>query len=354
MEIINGKKYVSPLDEKNRIGMEIDGLEEYGLVEENSRRKLDGHLPKRFVKLSSCYFLRYLEEMKNNPNSSYESYLDIEDVRNGNVPRNFSVLLKFNTNDLAEVSNGPNEIMNYVKAELCGPAVMNELGIKTVYNSILVETSGYAQYVMSIDAIKPDEEMFSLQDFISCNFSEWVDSGVDIVKQYATFLLERECGVSKEELKSPKYVKLLKELEHEFLVRYLGNVVLLGNNDFNTRNYAFLVNKKEKTIRTFPCFDYEFCFNGCYYKPQIEENVELIYKRNPELLAEFAEKFKKLLVVQDNGKTRLRNILNETLQIDIESDFFDYILSHNIDRFFEAYEKVLGKEKFDLNQLTFL
>ena len=348
------KNYVSPHDEKSRYGSFIEGFEEDNSDASYSKKKLGGRLPKRFVRLSSNYFVKYIEEIKNNPNSSYETYLDNDEIRKGNCPNNFSVLLKINSNDLAEMSSGPNELMNYVKAELCAPAVLNELGVKTVYNSILVETSGYSQYVMSINAVKPDEEFFVLQDFISCNFSEWVESGIDIVRQYATFLLERECGVTPEELKTEKYVKMLNELEDEFIVRYLANVVLLGNNDYNARNYAFAVDKKSKSIRTFPCFDFEFCFNGCYYKPLIEENVEAIYKRNPKVLAEFAKKFEGLMAVQDNGKTKLRNILNQTLQIDIESDFFGFIVSRNIDTFFEAYDKILGDEKMDENQLRIL
>ena len=349
---INGKNYVSPLEDDKRIGKDIEGLEEFELVEKSG--KLEGRLKKRFVRLSSNYFSKFIDEIQTNPGSSYETYLDNDEIRKGKYPNNFSALLKYNTNDMAQMTGGENEIMSCIKAELCAPAIMNELGIKTVYNSILVETSGYAQYVMSIDAVRPDEEIFVLNDFISCNFADWIGSGLDIVRQYATFLLERECGVTKEELESKKYKKMFEELQDEFLVRYLANVVVLGNSDYNARNYAILVNKKTKQVRTFPCFDYELCFNGCYLKTMIEENLAEMLKINSKLVEDFAKKLKKISTVEDNGKTKLRNILNQTLQIDIENDFFDFIVSRNIDTFFEAYDKVLGEEKVNPDQLTFL
>ena len=349
---INGKKYVSPLDDSGRIGKDIEGLEEFEFVEKS--KKLEGRLQKRFVKLSSNYFSKFISEIQNNPNSSYETYLDNDEIRRGIYPNNFSVLLKYNTNDMAELSGGANEMLSYIKAELCAPAIMNALGVKTVYNSILVESSGYAQYVMSIDAVRPDEEIFVLNDFISCNFADWVGTGIDIVKQYSTFLLERECGVKKEELSSEKYKRMFDELRDEVMVRYLANVVVLGNNDYNARNYAILLNRKTKQVRTFPCFDYEFCFNGCYLKPLIEENIAEMVKINPKLVDDFAKKLEELVSFESNGKTRLRNILNKTLQTPDENEFYEYIVSRNIETFFETYDKVLGKGKNNPDQLSIL
>lgn len=352
MEIINGKNYVSPQDDKFRIGLDIDGLQEFELVEVQSSGKLEGRLPKRFVRLSSNYFSNYIREIQNNPNSSYETFLDNEEIRKGNIPNNFSVLLKFNHNDLAFVANETNDILSHIKAELCAPVIMNELGVKTVYNSILVETSGYAQYVMSIDAIKSNEETFVLNDFISCDFSGWIESGMDIVGQYATFLLERECGLTKEELSTDKYKKMIEELKDEFIVRYLANIVLLGNNDYNARNYALLVNKKTKQVRTFPCFDYEFCFNGCYLKEGVRENFELIMKYKPKILIDFAQKMKALTEIQKSGKTRLQEVIAQVLPEENENSFYYYILNKNIETFFEIYEQVLDKEKTNPDQLT--
>jgi flagellar motor switch protein FliG len=77
-------------------------------------------------------------------------------------------------------------------------------------------------------------------------------------------------------------------------------------------------------------------------------------KRNPKLLNNFAEKLRKLVKIQQSGKTRLREVLNEALQVQTENDFCEYIVLRNIDTFFEAYDKVLGEEKVNPDQLTFL
>lgn len=351
---IGGLKYISPLDDEKRIGKDIECLEEYGLVEENSREILKGHLPKRFVRLSSSYFMDYINEIKNNPNSSYETYLDRDLIRGDYVPRNFSVLIKYDTNDLAYLKGEINDVLPQITSELCAPVIMNELGVKTVYNSILIEHSGYAQYVLSIDAVKPNEEVFCLENFMSCIFSGWIETGLDIVKHYVEDLLKRECGVPQEQIKGSEYQQKIKELQDEFMVRYLANVVVLGNCDYNARNYAFLVNKKTKEIRTFPCFDYEFCFNGCFFKNQVKENVKIIRERNPKLLESFALKLRELIKCKKNGSSRLYEVLKKTLDGVTEKGIYDYIISQNIESFFDVYKDVVCDEKTNLNQLKYL
>ena len=147
---------------------------------------------------------------------------------------------------------------------------------------------------------------------------------------------------------------MFNELRDEVMVRYLANVVVLGNNDYNARNYAILLNRKTKQVRTFPCFDYEFCFNGCYLKPLIEENIAEMVKINPKLVDDFAKKLEELVSFESNGKTKLRNILNKTLQTPDENEFYEYIVSRNIETFFETYDKVLGKGKNNPDQLSIL
>lgn len=352
---IDGKRYVSPLEDEKRIGKNIAGLQEFELVEEARENRLTGHLPKRFVRLDSNYFLRFIEEIKKNPNSSYETYLDNKDIRKGIIPKNFSVLLKYDTNDLAELnSSNFNEVLSHIASELCAPALMNELGIKTVFNTILVESSGYSQYVLSIDAVKPNEELFCLENFMSNNFGGPIETGLDIVKLYAEFLLERECGLTREEILSDKYQQQIRNLQDEFMVRYLANIIVLGNCDYNARNYAFLINKKTKQIRTFPCFDYEFCFNGFFFKASAKDNMKEIMKRNSKILPDFAKRLKRLTKYQKSGYSRLQEVLSETVGGLSQEHTYLYILNRNIETFFEVYEDVLESQKGNPDQLSIL
>lgn len=352
---LDGLIYIDPkeeLTESERIGKDISGLEEYGLVEVRTRRKLAGHFQKRFVKLSSWYFSKYINEIVGNPNSSYETYLDNNDIRSGIVPKNFSVLIKQDVNYYAEMNGSENKILGAVLAELCVPAIMNEIGVKTVYNSVLVESDGYLQYIMSIDAIKPDEELFSLEEFVSCNFAGWIGSSFDIVREYVSHLFVTECGVDPKELKTEKYQKIFKDLMDEFIVRYLANVLVLGNNDFNTRNCAVVVNRKTMQIRFFPCFDYELCFNKVYLYDLVYDNLRVINKMNPRLLKDFCKRVKSLITVQKSGKTRLKEVIENSISDFGEKDYFEQVVIKNIEDFLDVYNKVLGDEKSVENQLT--
>ena len=79
------QKYIKKVTEKE--------VEEYAPTEEDDYEPINGERTKRFVRFSSDLFQDLIDELKNNPDCCYCTYVN-DLIRGGYTPEYISVLLK--------------------------------------------------------------------------------------------------------------------------------------------------------------------------------------------------------------------------------------------------------------------
>ncbi len=260
------RKYISSFSrpENAEFINELDVIN-YDLVENDA---LAGHCTKYFVMIDKSKLEKYFWKIKKG-NSCYESYLDNQDILSGQIPQNISILLK-------------KEHPYDVTIETFGSNVLNFFGIKTCYNFPIKDKNGKL-ILGSVDFIKPNEEFFTYAQYSNGQPFDNTDSLLHInysakisidefSKQHLLFLSKKEKD------------KLLEEVLYAGIVRKL----VLGDHDFRAGNFGLLYNKKTRTVRNSPNFDFDYLFRGY---PNHEQELRWLSENRPEIYNKFKKKF---------------------------------------------------------------
>ena len=81
----------------------LDEIDEYSQQKSAYDNELSGQRQKRFIRLSSDVFGELIDELKNNPNCAYKTYIN-DLVKEGYVPKAVSVIIK-DENELRKIIN---------------------------------------------------------------------------------------------------------------------------------------------------------------------------------------------------------------------------------------------------------
>ena len=317
------KNFVVPTENSSRIGKDISGLMEFDYVDQDDENYLDGHLQKRFVMLDKQYFSRYFDMIKNNLNSnSYVSYLDPMNIGLGEIPKNLSVLVK--EISLYGLFDDYKEVVK-VFGEVFAPKILNYFGCKTVCNAFC-DNGNNSLYVLSLDFIKHDCEYIpaslvddNLEVSGSCFMGEnlsCIDEKIFLLKNMARLEGFGEISCDNQAIKE-NYIK-----------SYLVRTLLLGDGDFHTKNYGFIIDKKDKKIIDAPNHDFEFLFTTIFpHMLYSRENIEYIIKNYPEIMSDFLKKLQDCFYVFDsNNKNLFRSMMEyEIGQIEICDEIYKFV-----------------------------
>lgn len=328
--------FTRPIDDEDRIGQGISNLVEYDLVCDFGKTSSDGHLLKRFVRLHNGYFSKFFREAKKRQ-TSYQTYLNDEDLLQGIKPENVSVLIK----EIGQVYGLYNEIdVKKMYSEALGSRVLEFFGLKTAYNRAICDGSKY--YVASIDFLKPANYFFTVEEIAPRNEIATyfpLKHNIDMLLKDADILKREICesfGVTD--------VLLNKEqIARDFVSTYLVRVMLLGDTDFKGVNYGLIFNRAKNEIVTAPNYDLEYAL-GTPAKGLLnfDENFRFVKENYPDILDDF---FKKL---EDFSKNRLiigpkyKNIVHKEIDNEVVEKSFNRFFERNSDYIFKFRELVLS------------
>lgn len=322
-----------PKDDERRMAQNIDGLIEYDFINTSAKNNLEGHNKRRFVMLDSKYFEEYLTLIKNDSqSSSYVSYLDNEDIKKGIYPKHLSTMLK----KVAYEKFAYNEVV--------APKILNFFGVETVVNKCLME--GDDIYLLSLDFIKPYQRFFDSSDFDCPYFInasgdirdalDAIDFKVDVLKKRLTWeYASYNAKIDKEKLKE-NYIKT-----------YLVRVLLLGDGDFNNRNYGFIYDFQKNEIMVNPNFDFEYAFametnEFGFYK----SNLNFIRNNYASIYNEFIKNLTKF--ISFNKKTDryfYEDIINSEIFDKTTTKMYCNDLGENIDILLNDYFEYIAKKQ---------
>lgn len=244
---------------------------------------LDGRCEKMFFRVNSGCLKDYVEEVCDNEEASYISYVN-EIIKEGYVPKKISVLCK----DVSKRLDDEDE--SRIKAASCevlSSQILNFFGCPTVFNKMVKgELDCETRYsVMSVDFLSYGEEITTL-DALNCRFVG-LNNAIKTVKG----ALQKYEGIFLDEQ--------IEKVVEDFVYSYLIRRILLGDFDFIPVNIGIIENKEKGTLQLIN-FDFEGTFNGRYPLAK----CDLIYCKNnyPEIYDRFLNKFMELY----NGMEDLR------------------------------------------------
>ena len=283
LEMMRYKKYISnfssPHKQDNVFELSIDGLTEFDLVSYSDDNSIDGVLSKRFVMLDSVYFLDFFNSA-NDQSFYYQTYLEEDDVVNGVVPQKLSVLLK-------------KQSRKGIGLEVFASKVMNFFGANTVYNECVSDAKGI-NYFASIDFIKKDENFYTLDDLCEDELFSKHDRLLNIQTAFKQFLkiIAKQNSLH---LGLRQQKNLLDELIYSVAVRRL----VCSDGDVRSGNFGVLINKKKKTLRLGPAFDY-----GCSFLFETDMSfLKTLAQINRPMYDKFVERFE-MFVAFDKQKNK--------------------------------------------------
>ena len=347
--------FVDPKTYANRIGLDIDSLHEFDLVDEQHGNELVGHLNKRFVRLHRAYMKDYFDVVKKSQNCSFVSYLENEDIKNDFIPKNLSVLVK---KMISIPSDKESAYLKIVKkrtfAEVVCPKILNFYGCETVFNECLVTDN---IYVLSLDFIKPNQTYYALMD-LKGNFqflaNGRVDNNVDAFKKQIEQL--KHLIANNENLFFKKQPTAdVDEMTEKLVYSWLIRCILLGDTDFSSKNFGLIYDNVKNEITSAPNYDFEFCVkvlrpdfvakNGMIDPHGYFANIKYVMENYPSVYKKFIEKTK--MISSLNPKTGNRfyeDFVYEKIQDEIISEKFCEVLKSNISYIFKNDKKL---EKLD-------
>lgn len=285
------KNYINTEEDETYVIPNIEGIEPFTLVDQGSKANLVRGLSEKYcLRANKRLFSELNEEMKNNPNCSYDTCFTKDEYKNNSISA-YSIYLK------------EDKVLD-IECEVLGSRVFNFYGIPTVYNKSVAEKQGrkvIANYVASVDCLKPNERFFDLLEIafirggnLLSMHSIGLDKTIDgISGAVARFLDEKQINYSKKEILDFK----------SFLVySYMVRVLLLGDSDFKNENAGIIINEKDGYFRPFPNFDLSLLFDSTLTEEKLKiiEDIAVSY---PEVLDDFMKKSEKF-VTKDKGEDK--------------------------------------------------
>ena len=322
--------FVSPADEKRRIGKDIAGIEEFEFNVANGDQ-LYGHLLKNYARLHLGYFSRLERDLNDSFTDSYRVYFDTNKAKKNGMPQNISILLK-----QLQSMGFINEFEDIRKMynERVTPRILDFFGVKTCYNEILTLNT-LKRYILSVYFIKPKENFYSAK---LLNVKDGKELPVEQIYRVEEKLKEIDLqldnlidSIYQKYHKKPKINR--EQIKAEYVYSYLVRGVLVGDRDFNERNFGYIYNEKTNEVTFAPNFDFELSFDRNAKSTRfVSENLEFIQKNYKEIYEAFIYRLKYFTMVEpDSGNPFFRTILEKDIIEQDQLDYFDRVLKNNAD-----------------------
>lgn len=245
---------------------------------------IEGCHSKEFVRMSGDYFQDLYDELRNNPNCSYRSYMN-DVIKSGYDPKHLSVLVK-----LVE------EHIFGAYTEVLSSRIANFMGAPTVYNKCYTDEIG-DNYVISVDFMKPEYRMVDIIKLANDFYSEIThESAYAFDKDYVSW---RSFFMGISQMFGGKLCGSdtnSTDFEDEFFKYYFTRMHILRDADFDLHNVGLLTNDKGR-IELEPMYDTEFAFcnDNIYTNRFLVKDMQKILKCQPLKLIACADRFKELM-----------------------------------------------------------
>lgn len=293
------KKNVRNIDDSN--------IEEYERFNSNYswKEELGGIRGKHFVRCTSDCFEGLFDELRNNPNCSYDTYMN-DVIKSGYDPKFLSVLMRYTRVDRTSQKD---EIAKCFK-EVYASRVLNFFECPTTYDAIISKDNKI--YSCSVDFVKEDEELYPLVDLYDRKFVP--KKVLDFKKAF-----DEHCLIDNaNEVLSEDVEKTIEDFVYSRLVRWY----MCEDNDYFLHNMGVLYNTKTDTIRMAPNFDFDQSFSFCTwrspydsrYKSYSSESLiaylDNIKKRYPKMRMKFISKLNEF-TTKKNGVYPYEKLLGD-------------------------------------------
>lgn len=247
---------------------------------------INGMHGKKFFRCDGKLFEPLYDELRKNPDSSYDTYLNELIIQNPDyIPTRVSAMFKTVIDGIGH-NDGANR-------EILASRIANFMGVPTVYNCAFDTPSNGT--ILSVDYMRYGEHILDLCGTLDNIRPEGEDDGYfDILFGHAN--LGKMLKMYVEALRFYKHyynvnsTKLVNDFAKEFITR----VHVLGDNDFGFHNFELSCDK-DKNLRLMPMFDYEATFVSPN-KQEIIRNIAYIKKYLPDFgLEKFNQRFAELV-----------------------------------------------------------
>lgn len=295
-----------------------DKLENYGDTLCSYDDEVNGTRNKKFVRVSGDVFSELFDELRNNPDCSYETYMN-DIIRSGYNPQYLSVLKKDERRDSDFRKKDKYEIGHL--ADVCASRILNCFECSTAYETMLNIDGELC--CCSVDFNNPDEVFYNLCELNGIcylhdpnNLLKYLDDLDHYLEAFKYNKLIKNCKSKKEKNKVlSEYDEQVRRFEEAYIYSWIIRTIVLRDPDYSSYNIGLIHNTKENTFRMAPNFDFEYCFNDIredVWSSRNINNLQYISSNYPNVYSKFVSKLEQLLS-RENGKSKVRKILESVI-----------------------------------------
>lgn len=307
---------------------------------ENEHGFLRGYRSKRFYRFSSRLFSDLINELQNNPNCSYGTYVN-DLIKSGYIPDYLSVVAK----EDKRFREGGFSLNIGGLREVCASRILNYFECPTIYETYLKVEDGNIlnnskNICCSVDFNNYGEDLNLVHGFMrNYDFGAGELETVipTIEKIFERWKLEEDHREDYEDMKN----KFIEDYVYSYMIRRF----VLKDGDFWLNNVGIIFNKEDKTFRMAPNFDFEYCFDefdGWYNIKSFLKNLKYIKEHYPKVYTKFITMFDKLVA---NNCEDFIHIMQENMGSSYKADKF--ICKHilHLNRLKNEKEEILQNEE---------
>ena len=284
----------------------------YNMLEEPS---LDvGSRYKKFRVYPIKYFQELVDEVKNNPYTSYVTYLN-DLILSGYSPQYVYGLEKFSYEEQSNISETvSSRIMNYMQS----PVTYQMYGKRYFKGSEKTQEFPDETFSVSVNFSQDGEIFIELSDIIEpCKYDKfYIIKIVEAIKEELYKWYESKDGFEGTKLDNPEYKTIINKYVEDFLYAYLIRRFLLNDSDFSIYNSGIIVNPEKGELRMAPNFDMENSFktSNNLIDEADQELMSYVYKRYPHIIQKFENMLRGLSIPDESGNPKYQSIVNNALR----------------------------------------
>ena len=277
---------------------------------DNASTELEGYRGKNYIRLSTELLTELVDELRNNPESSYITHCNDLIKYNDYIPANMSAIIK---------RCG----LNRALCEVASSRVMNYFGAPTTYEKVFKlpanpnATTSISNYVVaSVDCQSFDHEVWTLED-IGIELTMDLERDIPMIERAVEKLffkkkysLNFNRVVTRKDFDAIKS-KIVRDYVYSFLIRKF----ILRDRDTHSGNSAIIIEPKSMSIQSYINFDYEDTL-GNKYEPDRYAYDQMKYAllMYPDVFKKFKTKVDELISINyDAQKLNLVNMLEKGL-----------------------------------------
>lgn len=277
---------------------------------------LKGYRSKHFARITGEIFRELFDELRKNPNCSYDTYMN-DVIKSGYNPKFISVLCK-NLNDLKEDKNRY-KLGNF--ADVIASKILNFFECPTTFELFLdLKDVDNKRYSCSVDFGRLGEDFYIIDGIAGIHsYTSGIHVDVELETIDAILKKFRECKMK--EISDFEFNILLNKFKDNYVYSWLIRYLIMNDRDFDLHNVGLIYNEEENSIRMAPNFDLEMCFTRLNLDVETSENLNSLKHiafKYPNVLKKFTKKLQELQR-KSKGKSEIRNLVERVVGNDSEN-----------------------------------